>query len=380
MASIIQINGRWRAQVRRKGHPAYTETFGTRAEADRWARHVETQIDAGRRPEGRAVMGRAYLLRDVVQDYRRLRAGARPVADDSNEHYQLKRLAEHLGERDALSLTVDDLVGFCRARAEDGAGPYTINMDVGKLGTVLRLVFGVKRLAVPDVVAQARPALSHLGLIGGGGRRERRPNDDELSALLDWMERERGRVYADVIRFAVATAMRRAEICRIVWEDVDAQRKLVLIRQRKHPRQKKSNDEWVPLLGAAWDLIHAQPTRQGPIFAVHPQTISKYFRDGCQALGIPDLQLRDMRHDGVSRLFEHGYQIQEVALVSGHKKWETLKRYTQLKPEDLHRGPLACGAPGVQASAVHQDARPRHGSLQSGASHRGRSESGTSGR
>jgi len=372
MASIIQIKGRWRAQVRRKGHPAYTETFGTKAEAERWARNVESQIDAGRRPEGRVVMGHAYLLRDVIQDYRRLRASSRPVADDSNEHYQLKRLAAHLGDLDALALSVDDLVGFCRSRSEDGAGPYTINMDVGKLGTVLRLVFGVKRLSVPDVVGQARPMLNHLGLIGGGGKRERRPNDDELSALLEWMARERGQVYADVIRFAVATAMRRSEICRVVWEDVDAERKLVLIRDRKHPRQKKANDEWVPLLNGAWELIHEQPTRAGSIFPLSPYTVSKYFRHGCQALGIPDLQLRDMRHDGVSRLFEYGYQIQEVALVSGHKKWETMKRYTQLKPESLHRGPA--GVAGALEHAGRPDARQRPGSRQSGADLPGTSE------
>lgn len=373
MASIIQIKNRWRAQVRRKGHPAYTQTFGTEAEAVRWGRLIEAQIDAGRRPDGRTVMGHTYLLADVVADYRRLRGSSRPVRDDSNEHYQLKRLAQHLGDRDALSLTVDDLVGFCRARAEDGAGPYTINMDVGKLGTVLRLVCAVKHLNVPDVVAQARPALAHLGLIGGGGRRERRPNDDELASLLDWMARERGRVYADVVRFAVATAMRRAEICRIVWEDVDADRRLVLIRQRKHPRAKKSNDEWVPLLGAAWTILQSQATRQGLIFPVHPQTISKYFREGCAALGIPDLQLRDMRHEGVSRLFEHGYQIQEVALVSGHKKWETMKRYTQLKPEDLHRGP-AGGAVRGPAPAADPDTPPRRENRRNASARRGKSE------
>lgn len=42
-------------------------------------------------------------------------------------------------------------------------------------------------------------------------------------------------------------------------------------------------------------------------------------------------------HEGISRLFEQGYQIQEVALVSGHKSWKNLKRYTQLRAVDLHR-------------------------------------------
>lgn len=345
MASIINIKGRWRAQVRRKGFPSYTETFATKAQAAAWARRIEAMIAEGKRPDVQAVLGRAYLVRDAIADYRKLRSQARPISDQSNEHYTLKRLERGLGSLDAAALRVDDLVGFCRVRAEEGAGPYTINMDIGKLGTVLRLVSGVNALELPDVVAQARPALAHLGLIGGGGRRERRPNDDELHRLLDWLARERGQVYADFVRFAVLTAMRRAEVARVVWADVDADRRMVMVRDRKHPRQKKANDEWVPLLGGAWDLVQAQPTREGRIFPVHPQTISKYFREGCQALGIPDLQLRDMRHDGVSRLFEQGYAIQEVALVSGHKKWDTLKRYTNLKPEALHDGPALAARP-----------------------------------
>lgn len=338
MASIIKIAGKWRAQVRRKGHPVYTKTFRTAVQASSWAAHVEQQIDAGRSPDT-AVVGNVYTVAEAIDDYRRLRASNRPIADDSNEYYQLKKLRRHLGARDARTLNAEDLIGFARERAEDGAGPYTVNMDLGKLGTVLRLVSGVKRLGLPDVVAQARPALHHLGLIGGGGRRERRPNDDELHQVLTYLERHNGRVYADAVMFAVLTAMRRAEVCRVAWEDVDPDKKMVLVRQRKHPRAKKTNDEFVPLLGDAWTLTLAQPTREGAIFPVHPQTISKYFREACRALDIPDLQLRDMRHEGVSRLFEHGYKIHEVALVSGHRKWDTLRRYANLKPEDLHDGP-----------------------------------------
>jgi len=32
-----------------------------------------------------------------------------------------------------------------------------------------------------------------------------------------------------------------------------------------------------------------------------------------------------------------GDPIQEVALVSGHKSWKNLARYTQLRAVDLHR-------------------------------------------
>jgi len=320
--------------VRRKGQPVYTRTFDSKAAAERWARQLEVDIDRGRVPG--AVTGQAVTVADLIQAYRELRDQARPISDSSTEHYTLNHLELHLGAKDALRLTAQDLVGYCSARKDDGAGPYTCNMDVGKLGTVLRYAALAKKITLPDVVGQARPLLTHLGLIGGGGKRERRPTDDELLRLVEYLEREHGALYADVVRFAVLTAMRRGEITRLRWDDVDAAKKLVLVRDRKHPRKKVGNNEWIPLLGDAWDIVQRQ-ARGELIFPVHEQTLSKYFRWACQALSIPDLHFHDLRHEGTSRLFEQGYEVQQVALVTGHKDWRHLKRYTNLRPEDLHR-------------------------------------------
>lgn len=344
MASILQINGKWRAHIRRKGQPTFCQTFATKAQAQAWARQVEADIDRGQAPRADLVVGRRALISDLVATYRKLRDKARPIRDDSNEHYMLKAIERLLGDLDASRLQVSDLVDFCKTRSEEGAGPYTINMDLGKLGTVMRLTSAHLKLQLPDVVAQARPLLSHMALIGSGGKRERRPNDDELGHVLAWLAEHKGQLYADVVAFAVGSAMRRGEIARVVWADLDPAKKTVLVRDRKHPRQKKGNDMWVPLLGGMWDLVQRQPSRDDPdgdgrIFPIHPQTISKYFKQACDALGVPDLRLHDMRHDGISKLFEQGFGIPQVALVSGHQNWNNLKRYTNLKPEDLHKGP-----------------------------------------
>ena len=340
MASLTNINGRWRALVRRKGHPAFCQTFATKAQAAAWARQIEADIDRGEAPAAEVVLGRRVTVGELIDAYRKLRAASRPISDDANEHYMLKALKGGLGTLDAARLQVADLMGYAQARSEAGAGPYTINMDVGKLGTVLRLTSAHLKLNLPDVVAQARPLLAHMGLIGGGGKRERRPTEDELHNLVRWLASERGQVYADVVLFAVATAMRRGEIVRVAWADLDPAKKMLLVRDRKDPRQKAGNDQWVPLLGGAWALVQAQPSdRGGRIFPLHEQTISKYFKAACDALSVPDLHFHDLRHEGISQLFEQGFDIPRVALVSGHKSWNNLKRYAQLKPEDLHHGP-----------------------------------------
>ena len=337
MASITNRDGRWRALVRRKGHPSYCQTFSTKAQALAWSRQVEADIDRGRAPEAKTIIGKSYTLSDCIADYRKLRGASRPVSDSSNEHYTLKALDRLLGEVDVTVLQPADLVAFCQTRNEEGAGPYTCNMDIGKLGTVLRLVGVHKRLNLPDVVGQARPLLAHMNLIGGGGQRERRPDADELTRIIDHMG-QRGQLYADVVRFAVGTAMRRGEIVKLLRSDIDSEKRLILVRDRKDPRQKQGNDMWVPLLGEMWDLVQAQPVSlDGRLFPLHEQTISKYFKDACDAHGIVDLHFHDLRHHGVSLLFEQGFDIPRVAMVSGHKSWGSLKRYANLRPEDLHQ-------------------------------------------
>ena len=50
---------------------------------------------------------------------------------------------------------------------------------------------------------------------------------------------------------------------------------------------------------------------------------------------IKGLRFHDLRHEAVSRFFEMGLSVPEVALISGHKDVRQLFRYTHLKPENL---------------------------------------------
>ena len=56
-----------------------------------------------------------------------------------------------------------------------------------------------------------------------------------------------------------------------------------------------------------------------------------------RAHDLSDLHLHDLGQEATSRLFEAGLTIENVALVAGRKDWRMLRRYTNLKPTDLHR-------------------------------------------
>jgi integrase len=86
-------------------------------------------------------------------------------------------------------------------------------------------------------------------------------------------------------------------------------------------------------------LIDAMPRERAEIFPIDERTISTLFTRAVASCEIEDLRFHDLRHDAVSRLFAAGYTIEQVSLVSGHRDWNMLRRYTQLRAEDLHREP-----------------------------------------
>jgi integrase len=51
--------------------------------------------------------------------------------------------------------------------------------------------------------------------------------------------------------------------------------------------------------------------------------------------GVTGLRFHDRRHEAVSRFFEKGLSMPEVASISGHRDPRMLMRYTHPKAEDI---------------------------------------------
>lgn len=80
------------------------------------------------------------------------------------------------------------------------------------------------------------------------------------------------------------------------------------------------------------------PKAEKEIFPYNVTSVSASFTKACLFLGIDDLHFHDLRHDGVSRLFEMDWDIRRVSSVSGHRDWNLLRRYTHLKGRgDLYK-------------------------------------------
>jgi integrase len=132
-----------------------------------------------------------------------------------------------------------------------------------------------------------------------------------------------------ICTFALFSTRRQEEITRIAWNDLDLDR--ILVRDMKHPGDKEGNHVLCELPPEALAIIKTMPRVAPQIFPYSTDAIGAAFTRACQFLQIEDLHFHDLRHEGISRLFEMGKTIHQVAAVSGHRCWSSLKHYTHLR-------------------------------------------------
>ncbi len=337
MASIIQLGDSWRAQVRRKGHPVQTKTFPKKALAELWARRIEADIDAGRTGVSSASgAARHMTIGTLIDRYTEEIGKQKPFG--RNKADVLKRLKFHLGDVVPADLTVDRIVTYITEdRRIKGV---TASIDLSYLGGMLKVGRALWRLPVSSAaVIEARDMLSHMNVLGRSNERDRRPTAEEIERLRGWLRLHSRSLTPDLIDFIIDSCFRPpSEIVRLRWEDINHEDRTILIRDRKDPRKKVGNNQVVPLLGRSYEIVRAQPKVGELVFPLNGKSWSSIFPRACRELGIEDLNLYDLRHEGISRLVESGkYSIPEVMLVSGHKDPKQMMRYTQLRAKNLHR-------------------------------------------
>ncbi len=343
MATVQKRGAKWRVQIRRNGH-AVSKTFHRKTDADEWARTAEVSVDKEINPATKRFSRRDTLASLIDLHIDDMRAVGKPLR--RSKEAVLERLKAELGDTPLANLTRERIIMFGRQRAKDGAGPATLAIDISFIGTVMTHASAVHGITVnTEAVRLARVALRRLGLVGPSAERDRRPTQQELDKLFAHFDNNPRMTIpmSRVIKFAIATAMRIDEIFRIEWTTLDERTRTIIVPDRKDPRRKDGNHQRVPLLAVtgydAWAILQEQrELRLNPArcFPYHGKSAGTAFQRAVKDLGIIDLHFHDLRHEATSRLFEAGLTIEQVPLVTGHKDWKMLKRYTQLRPEGLH--------------------------------------------
>lgn len=328
MATFRKRSGNWQAMIRRDGYPYQSRTFDTKADAEKWAREVEKEMDHGTfvsRKEAEQT-----TLAEALDRYEReVTPRKKGAAQERLRIRAWKR--DPLALRSLASIRAMDMAVWRDKRLAAGASPTTARNDlalISHLFTVAAKEWGMESLANP---------IQKIAVPAAARARDRRldPEVDRdglseatwlLAACDDgphWL--------GPMVRLALATAMRQGELLSLDWRNIDFERKVARLQDTKNGERRD-----VPLSSEAIKALKSLPRNlSGSVFSIGTMAVVHAFQRACKRAGIEDLRFHDLRHEATSRLFEKGLNPMEAAAITGHKTLQMLKRYTHLRAEDL---------------------------------------------
>lgn len=337
MATFRQRAGRWQARVQRGGYPDVTKTFLNRVDAEKWARGVEREQDTG------AYIHRGEAERTTLTELL-VRYGKEISPKHKGHREELWKIGVILRDKIAqysLAALTPKLLADYRDRRLQIVSDSTVRNEINLISAAFKIASREWGIAAINPVSQIKRP-------GSGAERKRRVSSEEIAAIIKCSKSVE---LPSFLKLAVATGMRRGEIVRLRWKDIDLSKRIAVLFDTKN-----GEDRVIPLSSEALAVLVAMPRRiDGNLFSLKAGAFSKAVRitslrarlayeADCVATGetpapdfLIDLHLHDARHEAVSSFFERGLDMVEVASISGHKTLSMLRRYTHLKAENLAR-------------------------------------------
>lgn len=314
MASFRQRHGKWQARVIRNGYPDQTKTFELKADAERWARQIEGEIDKGQfispteaqRNTLGDVIGRYLIevtpsMKGATEDTIRLKAMMRkPIAQWSMANLSAARIAAFRDDR--------------LKEVSEG----TVIRELAYLSAIINHARREWGINVPNPVQMVRKPQNPQA-------RSRILSDEEISKLLQALEPmgRRSHWTKPAVQLALASAMRRGELLSLRWEHINLQNRTAFL-----PDTKNGDSRTVPLSSVAVKVLGELPRHiSGMVFPIKFFTLDAAFKRGLRRSGLKDVRFHDLRRTAITRMAEKLPNVIELAAVSGHKSLMVLKSY-----------------------------------------------------
>jgi integrase len=319
MASFRKRGDKWQARVHRKDHSPVVQSFNTKTDAVKWARHTESQLDLGTLAPKAAMPPLMRIVDRYLAEVTPTKKGSK---QELNRGRQIARTS--LG-----SMQLDKITSEAVSKYRDGrlseVSNNTVRLELAFISVVFEQCAKEWSYKVANPVKQIR-------IPKPGKPRQRRLRPGEEDAILAACATSSATYLHSLVVMAIETGMRFGELVSITWDNVDFSARTVHL-----PDTKNGHPRTVPLSTRALGAIRAVPSGyEGRVFMGKPGSIRAAFGAALKRSGVgSDLRFHDLRHEAVTRLFEKGLNPIEVGMISGHRSLSMLQRYTHLRLSQL---------------------------------------------
>lgn len=353
MATIKDIPGKrgtkHKAVIRRKGYPTVSKTFRLKRDAENWARGVEDEMS--RRVYIHRVASEKTTLHMAMERYLAEVSTTKSESTQKSEKTKSKPLIRILGSYSLAALTPNVIAGYRDKRLNENTQVKSNNPATPKRkvsASTVRHELALLSHLFTTAIQEWHIGLTHNPITGvrkpsPGRGRNRRLQADEEDRLLEAVRAYPNPFLGWIVELALESAMRLGEASGITVEQVDLQRRVIML-----PDTKNGDVRLVPLSKRATEIMRLalafpRPKDTNLVFfgepgrddVRRPYIFNKPWRDIKTRLGMSDFRFHDLRHEAISRLISAGVTDQQTAAISGHRSMQMLKRYTHLRGETL---------------------------------------------
>lgn len=335
MAAIQKRGKKYRVRVIRRGFPTQSKTFNTHAEAIRWSRDIEIQMDRGQfrqeKTQGICAVDKATLFQVAAEHYQRTHSVHKKIV--RCETSRLNILIKRWGTVPIVKVDKSSVIDLRDDLLKMGRSGETINHYFNTISKLFQMLNDEWDLDIANPIKGIKRMPPPQG-------RTKRVNLELESLLLSGCNKLSLPLLRSIIQFAIQTGMRRGEIMGLSWADIDLPNRKVYLHQTKNgePRQ-------VPLTRQAIAVLEALSKDEERVFPMGMDALrSQYDRLKAHAksqwIGVgvnplDDLRFHDLRHEALSRLSDAGLNVIELSHISGHRTLGMLKRYTHPSHEAI---------------------------------------------
>lgn len=252
-----------------------------------------------------------------------------------------KYLKPTFGEKEPAEVLTLDLDRMRSRLLKQGKSPQTVKHVLALFKRLVR--FGVKK----GLCDSPDPRKQTISMPRVDNETTEDLDADELARLVQAIEDEPNIQAANFMRMALFTGMRRGELFKLEWRDVDFERGFIHIR---HPKGGKSQK--IPLNDAARGVLEGHPHVDGTPYVFPGQggkqrvTIQVASNRIKARAGLPaDFRpLHGLRHLFASTLASSG-QVDMLTLqkLLTHKSPQMTKRYSHLRDDALKQASEVAG-------------------------------------
>jgi integrase len=321
MATIRLRGGSWQVQIRRSGHTPISRSFASRNDAEEWACRIESETNEDRANSLHVNDG--PTVGQLLDRYERDITPTKRSCD--RERDKIRIIKRHaVSTISAVKLNSEAVVRYRDERLQI-VKPATVRRELAILRHCIEIA--MREWSLPITINPAH----RIRLPRVDNARDRRLNEAEYRRLMTALNSSRRWYMKPIVIIALETGMRRGEILSLEARNVNLVDGIAYLPLTKNGRSRR-----VPLTQKAIETLEPLVTRSR-LFPISAPSVRQGWLDITRRATLMDFRLHDCRHEAISRFFEMGLSVPEVALISGHRSLAMLHRYTHLRPENVAR-------------------------------------------